>query len=427
LQHYVTVTTVRSLSMRTFLWSFAQAFQNIRANLFHTVLSVLGIIIGVGALVSILSFIDGLEAYAQKQITRTTNIKAVMITADTHRDINGLQVRKDSLQVLDFERFEALQRAVQPIARAILYARGAQEISVKGQSTPIGAMMDYTTRTDWPDSLRKEGQLLTDADMRPDAQFCVVNERLARMILGPDSTASAVGRSLIFQRKEWRIKGVVVAEKPSNDEEVPPKAWVPIATQSAATLREQPPTCFLEATTVEDVAPLKQRVLDWRDQTLGAAKEDLQVQTDEMRSGQAAQAFLIFRIIMGLIVGISVVVGGVGVMNVLLISVNERTPEIGLRKAMGATRKDIRQLFLAESIAVSVFGSFMGLLLGFTVTTIAIPIIRSITEVHDFEAAYTWQTVLTTSVVAILIGVIFGTWPAIKAARLDPVEAIRRE
>jgi putative ABC transport system permease protein len=129
---------------------------------------------------------------------------------------------------------------------------------------------------------------------------------------------------------------------------------------------------------------------------------------------------------MGLIVGISVLVGGIGVMNVLLISVTERTAEIGIRKATGANRRDIMLLFLSESITVSAFGSFLGLVLGVLGTMIIIPIIKAITEV-PFQAAYTWNTFLVITVLSILVGIIFGTYPAIRASRLNPVEAIRHE
>jgi putative ABC transport system permease protein len=129
---------------------------------------------------------------------------------------------------------------------------------------------------------------------------------------------------------------------------------------------------------------------------------------------------------MGLIVGISVVVGGIGVMNVLLISVTQRTAEIGIRKAVGANRRDIVLLFLSESITVSAFGSLIGLIVGTLFTMAAVAIVTKVTEV-PFYAAYTWDTFLIISLISLVVGVVFGTYPAIRASKLDPVEAIRHE
>jgi putative ABC transport system permease protein len=114
------------------------------------------------------------------------------------------------------------------------------------------------------------------------------------------------------------------------------------------------------------------------------------------------------------------------VMNVLLISVTERTAEIGIRKATGANRRDIILLFLTESITISAFGSLLGLVAGVLGTMIIIPIVKMITDI-PFQVAYTWNTFIIISIISVLVGVVFGTWPAIRASRLDPVEAIRHE
>ena len=113
-------------------------------------------------------------------------------------------------------------------------------------------------------------------------------------------------------------------------------------------------------------------------------------------------------------------------MNVLLISVTERTREIGIRKAVGANRRHVVLQFLAESIAISGFGSLVGFVVGILGTMAFVPIIKSLTKV-PFQAAYTWNTFVLISVIALLIGIVFGTYPALRASRLDSVEAMRHE
>ena len=205
-----------------------------------------------------------------------------------------------------------------------------------------------------------------------------------------------------------------------------PEAFVPITLLSPNELYDSPAEVIIMADQVGDVPKLKDQVDAWLKKNYPTGYADLVIITNEFRVGQAAKGFLLFRVIMGLIVGISVIVGGIGVMNVLLISVNERTVEIGIRKAVGATRKDIKLQFLAESIAISAFGSLLGLIAGVLGTMIIIPIVKAITEV-PFQAAYTANTLMVISVVALLVGIVFGTYPAVRAARLDPVEAMRRE
>ena len=408
--------------LRNTLFSFGLAFQNIRTNLFHTVLSVLGIVIGVAALVSILSFIDGLEHYVQEQITQTTGLNSIVVQSDAYERVDGVRIKKDSFALLDDQAYAALLNDVDNVSRSALFTSSPAGVQVDTVTKTIGAILRATTPVKLEDSIVLAGRILTDEDLTAAKPVALVNQKLAKQALGHERYAEILDKKLEAKDRSLTIVGVVKTE----GEDDRPQVGFPISLLSQEELKKSPPMCMIEIEGVEQVTEAKKKLEANIKEYFPERHEDLKLITNDFRLDQASKGFLLFRIIMGLIVGISIVVGGVGVMNVLLISVNERTTEIGIRKAVGAKRRDIMRQFLAESITVSAFGSFMGLIVGILATMIIVPIIKLLTEL-PFEAVYTLNTFITISVIAVLVGVIFGTYPAMKASKLDPVEAIRRE
>lgn len=401
--------------------SFSSAISTIRSRFFHTVLSVLGIVIGVASLVGILSLIDGMEQYANEQISKTTSLKSIAIYNKPDKEVNGIRVRKDTYPLLSYQQVSQLQASLTLPSQIFMLTRQGRELTMAGDTQRIGTFVSGSLPPLEPNTKFIHGKSFTAADLNKQNLVAVVNENFARKAANGTKLTDLLGKKVVVGNQRLTIVGITQA-----DTTRPAQLYFPISLFPETELRSTRLDYGLEAKNVEDVSALKEQILTWLAKNVPNGKEDFEVVTNEFRVKQAAQGFLVFRVIMGFIVGISVLVGGIGVMNVLLISVSERTSEIGVRKAVGAKRRDILLEFLSESVTISTFGSLLGLLTGVAGTMIIVPIVKAIAKV-PFQAAYTWNTFLIISVVAIVVGIVFGTYPAMRAARLDPVEAIRRE
>jgi putative ABC transport system permease protein len=336
------------------------------------------------------------------------------------KSVNGIQVRKDTFARLDYARFRGLTRAIPYRTEAMMISSSSAEAKTENDTAAtvtwlrgISAMMT----SKW---VVKAGVLLGEEAVANREGMAVINQAFASATRPADSARVWLGRKIHAGGRTLTVVGVVNHRSPE------PEVFLPITLLTPDELKAAPPSVVLEAENVVDVTPIRDSLRAWLKTEFPEHANDFDVTTNEFRVEQATRGFMLFRVIMGLIVGISVLVGGIGVMNVMLISVTQRTTEIGVRKAMGAKREDIVMQFLAESITISAFGSLAGLVLGILGTWAFVPIIKALTQV-PFQASYTWNTLGVVALVAIAVGILFGTYPALRASRLDPVEAIRRE
>lgn len=399
--------------------SFTLAFANIRSNLFHTFLSVLGIVIGVASLVSILSLIDGMEKLAREQISSTTSLNAIILQTNLYKNVNDVRIKRDTIQIIDYDHYQKLKSILTKPAKGVFRTSLAGEAKLT-DSLSIGVYAWTSAGAIQDDTAKVSGAIFQATDVDQKRKVVVVNKAFFKATKYKNE-AQLIGKKINFLEWELEVIGIVPEPKIKT-----PQIYFPISLLSLADLESHTPTVYFDVEKTEDISTLKQEITSWLTKNYKQSDDNFIIQTNDFRIDQTTKAFLVFRIVMGLIVGISVIVGGIGVMNVLLISVTERTAEIGIRKATGANRKDIILLFLAESITVSAFGSFLGLVLGVLGTMGIIPIVRAVTEV-PFQAAYTVNTFILISIISVLVGIIFGTYPAIRASRLNPVDAIRHE
>jgi putative ABC transport system permease protein len=395
-------------------------------NPLRTVLSTLGVIVGVASLVAVLSLGDGMEAYARREVALTTNVQNVFITPVTFDMVDGLRVDRES-----YTRFEATD------ARAALAIPGVAETALSYSGTTLLKAGDGPGReraarvtaalantSEFYGQRLAAGRFFTAAEVEENAAVAVVSHNTARAF-APDSQAAAlVGRTILFRGQPRSVVGVL----PAREGEDGFSAYVPIGAGPAVMAADelmQPRALVLRARTVEQVDAVSRGATSWLQSRFGDSGNFV-VGTDRERSAQMERGFLLFKVFMGAIAGISLLVGGIGIMNVLLASVTERMREIGIRKAVGARRGDIVLQFLSEAVAITGSGSLIGLVLGFAGALGVTAAMRAWMDA-PIHAGMSVSTLLVAALSALTVGLAFGTYPALRAARMSPIDAIRHE
>jgi ABC-type lipoprotein release transport system permease subunit len=236
-----------------------------------------------------------------------------------------------------------------------------------------------------------------------------------------------VGRTIRTGSERREVVGVL-APPPGGDEPdlvafAPLRGGDALLEPSAA---PRVPTLRLKARSIEAVDTLRAEVVNWLAERYGRRVEKLDVVVGTERLHNTRQAMLLSKLLLGLLASLILAVGGIGIMNVLLAAVVERTREIGIRKAVGASRRDIQTQFLVESVTVTTVGSALGFVGGLVIAFVGTAVFRRITGAGIFPVVHLSTSLLAIGA-AVIVGVVFGTYPARRAASLSPIEAIARE
>lgn len=404
--------------------SFIEALQSLTANKLRSGLTILGIVIGVAAVIAMVSIGRG----AQNTITDSiqsigTNLLFVFSGSTNEEVRNPKPLTLEDAQAIADPFSAPSVMAVAPVLQSsaeVVYEGKSTVTTLSGVTPEYGSVRNTKVT---------EGEFINEEHMLGQAAVALLGPDTAQKLF--DRKEGIVGETIRIEGDPFRVIGVLEAKGGSTFGSEDDRVLVPLTTAQLRLIhrssRDKIDLLLVEAITaraVPQAAEEVSQVLRARHRT-PIGKDDFTVLSQEDFLNTAGTITGVLTIFLGGIAGISLLVGGIGIMNIMLVSVTERTREIGLRKAVGAHKRDILIQFLTESSVLSLFGGLIGIALGWLISFVVGKIANA--NNAPINPALNLDIILLATLFSTAVGLFFGLYPANRAANLEPVEALRYE
>ena len=402
------------------LATFKIAVRALRRNVMRTILTMLGIIIGVGAVIAMVSIGNGAKAQVEAQIASLGQNVILIMSGNVTR--GGFGMGFGSSPSLTRGDYAALRSEVPGIVGISPEVRANAQIAVGNQNNNIqvsGVGEDYIDIRSWP---LASGVNFTEADIRSATKVAIIGKTTAASLFGD---LDPVGQIIRVKNVPFTVVGVLSSKGMSmmgsdqDDIVLVPYTSAMVRLVRATTFR----SFNVQAASPEELAPTQVRIselLRQRHRILDGRDDDFMVRTQQEISEMATSTSRVMTVLLGAIASVSLLVGGIGIMNIMLVSVTERTREIGVRMAVGARGRDILLQFLIEAVTLSISGGLIGIMLG-------VGGAKLVSINFGWNTLVSVQSIVVAFAFSAVIGVFFGFYPARKAAQLDPIDALRFE
>jgi putative ABC transport system permease protein len=400
--------------------------RSIQAHKLRSALTMLGVIFGVAAVVSMLAIAGGArrEAVEQIRLLGTNNIRVTHLGLTGKARADAEQKGSQGLSTKDADLIEASLRGLGEIAPVRFVDAPVLLRGRESSARVVATNSDYAAVTDFRAA---QGRFLSELDVADAKRVAVLGASVARDLFG---FRSPMGRRIRIGDDEYTVVGLMESKRVREGRatvirvrDINRDVYIPIRTASTrfplardAGAIDELAIRVTDADEVSAVAPIVTRLI--RATHHGADDFEIVVPAELLAQAQSTQR--VFNVVMGSIAAISLLVGGIGIMNVMLTTVTERTREIGIRRAVGAPRSAILAQFLIETVLISASGGVVGIVLGFLMA-------QGINRFAGWETALSPLATASAFAVSALIGVVFGIYPARRAARMDPIGALRFE
>lgn len=418
------------------LEAFRVAWSAINTHKLRALLTMLGIIIGVGAVVGMLAIGNGYSAYIDAEFNKLgVGIFYINPEVDSDDPEETLRPRlsaDDAAAILAPGAAPAVETVVVDLTRSGTVSAGGERFlfGIKGVTPSHFTIGDITIL---------DGRIYTEAEEMSAARVAVIGETVAETLF--TSPYDAVGRRVNINGVQFEVIGVSTASQsqlggafgqfgdPNEQILMPYRAARNRLFRNQVDSRVDVGSITVKARSIDEVDLAIRQVTELlRDRhRLTYQVNDFRITNPAQLASQAQGVTVAFSAFLGTIGGISLLVGGIGIMNIMLVSVAQRTREIGLRKAVGARRIDIMMQFLIEALVLCILGGLIGIGLGYLLATLGSIVLYNLSQDPNVRATVTLSSIVLSTSISLGIGLFFGLFPALRAARLDPIKALRNE
>ncbi|MBS3909417.1 MAG: ABC transporter permease [Actinobacteria bacterium] len=390
--------------------SFRLALDAIRANKMRSGLTTLGVVIGVSAVILLVSVGQGMRNYVTEQFQGIGANLILIMPGDVdfgsgQEPIFSFKLRVDHVRKLEREAVYAKE------VGAAIENRGTVKFGSESRRPGVyGVMGNYNVMFNYP---VERGSFITDTDVNGNRKVAVIGETVVEKLFGG---ADPIGRRINIEGQKFTVIGVLEPKGQSLGIDQDDIVYIPITVAQRIFGIEWVSWLAIEAideNSIDLAVAESERILS---KTL--SEDDFSVMTQESLVGTLEQVFGTLTLMLGGIAGISLIVGGIGIMNIMLVSVTERTREIGIRKAVGAKTHNIMIQFIIEAATLSILGGIIGIAIGVGGSLLLRMVLPSEVTMWSIALAFAFSAA---------IGIFFGAYPAFKASRLSPIEALRHE
>ncbi len=396
------------------------AFRALRRNKLRTVLTMLGIIIGVGAVIAMVALGRGAKAQVQARIAALGQNTLMVFSGSVNR--GGVYSGFGGAGTLTVEDAQAIEKEIPGVSAVSPEVRTGGQITAGNNNWSTegrGASVDYLAIRQWEIA---EGAMFTDADIRSSAKVCILGKTTAdKLFPGEDP----IGQTIRIRNVPMKVlgvlkvKGVSMMGSDQDDTIIMPYTTAMKRFAGVTTLR----SINVQAASAEQMTEAQNGItelLRQRHRIQPGRDDDFMIRNpQEFLEAQNAAAETMTALLAG-IAGVSLLVGGIGIMNIMLVSVTERTREIGIRMAVGARGRDILLQFLIEAVTLSSIGGLLGIAMG-------VGGAQLLKVLKNWATLVSADSVVLSFIFSAAVGIFFGFYPARKASQLDPIEALRYE